>query len=291
MKMNWPPMSISEYAAFKLRLEGHVLNVGGTYWSQVKPFFYRPLLPFRGINQQDTVHSFPLLNAGYQHAATKGQHFNSWIDVIWFRNLQGYAPSLLSKKKRRQLAIAKENIDLRLMDDLKDFQNQAYPVYLSFHQRTLYRYLSDRRDKKIFNIWAKRLFEFKKVVVLGAYYRGVLGAVSITELVDDVVIYSSFFSNDILLRHHVADLMLHTIRSSAADHEQAKIVFAGMCKGNNGLDYFYTSRGGECSSLPANLSLNPLASILIRYIFPGRYRQLMGGHSFSRKDASVMNPS
>ena len=45
----WERMSADEFAAVELALGGKVVKSGDVWWRQVRPFFYRPLLPYREL--------------------------------------------------------------------------------------------------------------------------------------------------------------------------------------------------------------------------------------------------
>lgn len=270
-------MSEARYALYERLMGSRIIESNGIQWRQVRPYFYRPLLPYRSISKHMANLSRPHDSLGFQYAVSEGQRSNSWMDVIWFKDLQGYDLGTIGKGKRRQLKISKQHMELRQMKNLSEFQQHAYPVYLSFQGRTGYQFLSNRTQKHIFEAWAKHVFDFREIVVLGAFHDGKLSAICLSLLIHDVVIYTTFFSNNVALQFFVADLMLHTIRESARAHHQVTSIYVGMHKGKRGLDQFYLSRGAECASLPSMLSINPLVNTLLKYLRPKSYRQLQGG--------------
>ncbi len=116
------------------------------------------------------------------------------------------------------------------------------------------------------------------MVVLGAFRNGELGAVGVTKLVANTLVYSTAFCNTESLKSDVTSLMLHSLRAAAAGHPMAKQIYVGNYKfqGGKGIDEFYFARGCKLVWKPAVLHINPISNVLVRYFMPVKYTKLVG---------------
>lgn len=276
MSVQWQSVTAEEYANFERLLEEHVISVNGMFWRRVRPLFYRPLVSFKEY-PPDSAQA-PLLSSfgGFQHAVPSVQDANSFLNFLMFQNAQNYAIDQLDYNRKRQVKRAAKEFVVRPITNLNEFKESAYPVYLSFYERTQYRYGSQRRSQDYFFHWADALFRMPKVVVLGGYRGGILGGVSVSLLIENTVHYAMFFCDTESLRLGLSDFMLHSVREAVAIGQCAGRVFVGMYKGGNSLDEFYLLRGCTLIKQPAFLQLNPVTDLFLKRILPGRYNQLKG---------------
>jgi hypothetical protein len=261
------------------------------HWGEVRRFFYRPLLPLRE-HQPGTIRP-PFLAAvgGAQYAVPAGVAANSCLNCLVFDETRDYSVAKLDKNRRRQVKLAAKEFVIRPMADLEEFKRQAHPVYLSFHDRTGYKVGAGRRDPAQFAAWAEKVFRVPSVLVLGGYREGVLGGVSLTYRVGSTVFYATFFCNDGALERYLSDLMLHTVRESAAVDPDVTHVYAGMFKGVRGLDDFYLHRGAKLLRQPARLEINPLTRTLLQKFMPRQFSQLLGELSAEQLHQAGVTPS
>lgn len=276
MNFPWEQMNVGEYAAFARVLDGNGVRTGNQYWRQVRPCFFRPLLPFQECDPGAV--RVPKLAAigGWQYGVADQDRRNSYLNLLLFRTVHGYSLPCLTPKKRRQVRLAAGHFTIRLITDAAEFKRSAYPVYLAFYRRTQYEYLAERRAAVEFSRWTDRLFRFPKIAILGAYRNGALEAVSVSHWVEETLLYSTFFCNDESLHLCVADLMLHWTRSEVARCPGIKQIFAGMHKNERGLSDFYLQRGCELVRRPALFRLSPIAAALVKCWFPTQYRAIRG---------------
>ncbi len=269
-------MSPEEFASFVGLLGPRIVRAGGLHWGEVRRFLYRPLLPLHEFDPA-TIRP-PRLAAlgGVQYAVAAGPQANSWLNWLAFDETGNYSVALLDKNRRRQVRLAARDFVIRPINDPGEFKRQAHPVYLSFHARTGYKVGSERRDPAAFARWADTVFATPNVLVLGGYREGVLGGVSITYRLGRIVFYATFFCDDDALESYLSDLMLHTVRESAAAAPGVTHVYAGMFKGIRGLDDFYLHRGARLIRQPARLEINPLAGFLLRNFLPDQFARLIG---------------
>ncbi|MCF7762205.1 MAG: hypothetical protein K9N62_00875 [Verrucomicrobia bacterium] len=269
-------MSVGEYAALARALDGNGVRTGDHYWRQVRPCFFRPLLPFQEYDPSAV--RVPKLAAigGWQYGVADQDRRNSYLNLLLFRTVHGYALPCLTPKKQRQVRLAAGLFTIRLITNAAEFRQSAYPVYLAFYHRTRYKYLAERRAEDEFSRWTDRLFRFPKIAILGGYRNGALEAVSVSQWVEETLLYSTFFCNDESLHLCVADLMLHWTRSEVARCPGIKQIFAGMHKNERGLSDFYLQRGCELVRKPALFRLSPIAAAIVKWWFPGKHRMIAG---------------
>jgi hypothetical protein len=267
-------MTADEYAALQIAMGEKVVRSGGVWWRAVRPFFYRPLLPFRELAPDRAAYPTLARLGAAQHLVSEGVPANSSMSLIVFDDPQSYSLELLDKSRRRDLRRSMERFVVKRLTDVDDFSTSGHPVYLSFYERTRYAYKSDRTDPRRFAEWARTLMGFPKVCVLGAYRDDELVAVGVSFLVEDALFISSIFAESSALAGLVSESVLHGMREQVAGVRDVNLIFAAMAGMERGLDNFYLLRGARLESKPAWLSLNPLMSIVLQTLRPDSYRRL-----------------
>lgn len=269
-------MNVGDFADFQRRLGLRVIQVHGLYWREVRPFFYRPLLLFRD-HSADFVDVPPGARlGGCQFLVPPDEPGNSSIEFLEFSNPQGYSIATLDYNRKRQVKLASNQLIIRRILNVDEFKEKAYPVFNAFYDRTHFSFQPERRHKHFFCRWADDVFGTVANLVLGAYLEDELGAVSISQWVEDTFLYSTYFATNQFLRLHASDFMLHSVRQIAAGCSGLKRVFAGLYRGGNGHDNFYLLRGCDIVSRRALLQVNPLSALLLRCFAPVQYRRLWG---------------
>ena len=252
----------------------------GTWWREVRPCFYRPLLPF--IDAPSGSAGLPGRAAfgGCQYGAfAGGEPPNSSLAYIVFADAQSYRLERLRHGRRWEVRSGEKRFAIKLLSDKDEFKARAYPIYLEHYRRTKYGYREDRIRRSQFERWVDAEFVDPGIVPLGAWTADSLQAVSLSRVVGEAWLYSSFFAADAALRGHVASLMLHHVRCLAAAVDGVTIVFAGMQKtGTAGasVDAFYLHRGAEVVRRPAVLEVNRLAEWTLSRLRPRLWARLLG---------------
>jgi hypothetical protein len=276
MKHGIERLSMAEYAHVKSLQGNKVSLVGSVYWTQVRPFFYRPLLTYASLKKDCVVQPCKAFG-GYQYVVENNASANSTISFRVFDECSAYSLDAQKREHRRMVRIAKNHFDVRPIRTADELKEHGHLVYLSFYSRTKYTYLSNRVQRNIFDEWVDTLFVCPKTIVLGAYAEGGLHSVSVCYWIDDVLLYSTSFADVVSLKRHANDLMLHVVRTLAADHEGIKKIVAGQYSGGIGSDQYDLSRGGKVERRPAHYVICPqLATTCLRILWPQRYRQLIG---------------
>jgi hypothetical protein len=269
-------MTIEEFAAFEGIFGQRIIAVNGTYWGRVRPLFYRPLLPYQEYQPGLVAPPSLGLLGGFQHAVPPGEKANSCLNLLMFENAEAYSPDCLDYNRKRQVKLAAKQFVIQPITGINEFKQKAYPIYLSFYERTRYQYGSQRREEPCFSRWADALFRIPNLVILGGYHNGELGGVSVSLLFEDTLCYATFFCNTESLRLGLSDFMLHFVREAVAKGSCAKQIFAGLYKGGKGLDDFYLLRGCKLVRKPALLHINPVAKAFLMRFLPEQYERLLG---------------
>jgi hypothetical protein len=271
---NWASMSVDEFAAFEIAGGQKLQKIGDVWWRRVRPFFYRPLLPYRQLIP-DKLRRPPLSRfGGIQYVVPAGQHANSTLDLLLFESPETYSLDALTQTGRRRVRRALKVFNVRPIVDVDDFISAAHPVYLSFYSRTKYGYKNDRIERPKFAAWAKNLFLSPKVRVFGAYQGNDLKSVSISYAVEDVAYLATFFSATEALSDFVSDLILHSVREQIAANADISFIFAAMGSRPRGLDEFYLLRGAHLIRKRAQLRINPLALASLKIFNKEKYAML-----------------
>jgi len=282
-------MTIEEFAAFEGIFGQRIIAVNGTYWGQVRPLFYRPLLTYQEYQPGLVIPPSLSLLGGFQHAVPPEEKANSCLNLLMFENAGAYSLDCLDYNRKRQAKLAAKQFVIQPITDINEFKQKAYPVYLSFYERTRYQYGSQRTKQGYFSRWADALFRISNLVILGGYRNGELGGVSLSLLVEDTLCYATFFCNIESLRLGLSDLMLHFVREAVAKGQCAEQIFAGLYKGGNGLDDFYLLRGCKLVRKPALLHINPVAKAFLMRFLPEQYARLVGDIKETGNKRAVKN--
>ena len=284
MGFQWTPVNAGECNAFGQASGQRSVTLNGVPWLRVRPFFYRPLLPFQAFAPGASPAPSGAFLGAFQHAVPSADLANSSLNTLMFADATRYSQANLDYNRRRQIKISSKTFQVRAIIDPVEFKEKAYPVYLSFLERTQYQHASHRRERAKFSQWADCLFQMPKIAVLGAFRSGgeALGAVSLSFVFDQTLVYASFFCDTASMKHHISDGMLHFVREAAAD-QALKQVFVGMRKSGSraSLDEFYLTRGCQVVSLPAYLHVNPLAKAILLTCMPKKYQRLCGRSELS----------
>ena len=267
-------MSADEYAAMQRAFGAKVVKAGDTWWRQVRPFFYRPLLPYRELRPETLRYPSGSLVGGAQHIVPDGVPANSFLKLLVFEDPHDYSLDRLTQNSRYHVRRAAKNFTVGRMIDVNAFISKAHPVYLSFYDRTKYSYRPERTDQRQFAAWARTLFSFPKVLVLGAYRQEELVSVSVSYIVEEALFTATFFSSTDALRDYVSDLMLHAIREQAAANDGVKLIFASTAGMERGLDDYYLRRGAILARKPALLKMNPLVGMLLKTFKKDEYNKV-----------------
>lgn len=276
-------MGIDDLARLEIRNGARLTRVGNRWWRMVRPCFYRPLFPFEEIPSVTPLR-YPMASkiGGVQHLVPAGTPANSYMNFLLSDQPQSYSRDALGKTFRYQLRKAESRFAVRPITCASEFAIKGYPVYAEFLNRTGFSYRTDRIRYANFQAWAETLLRFP-VLVLGAYRYDQrsslqgdgLVAISVSYAVEDVVFYATFFAEDTAMRAHVSDLMLNSVRESAAALPQAKYFYASMATGG-GHDTFYLLRGLKLQKRPSVLRANGVSLFLLRNFAANRYSRLLG---------------
>lgn len=279
MTFPWQRMTIEEFASFERRQGERIHQINGIYWRRVRPLFYRPLLPYQEYPPQSVSGPLAAFFGGFQHAVPPHERTNSFLNLLIFENPKAYSLGDLDRHERREIKRAAEDFTVSLVTDVNEFKVQAYRVYLSFYERTKYGYKSERRYEGNFSKWADSLFQNPKVIVLSAYKKNrELGAIGVWHLVEDTLVYSTFFCEAESLKMHATGFMLHTMREAVAGCQAIKQIFIGNYKYTTvkGVDDFYLARGCKLVRKTAFLHINPLTAFFLKRFLPEQYARLRG---------------
>ncbi len=269
-------MSIDEYADFQKAIGADLVNIAGVWWRKVRPFFYQPLSLFLEAAPDSIRPPSRAWIGGYKHMVPSEHMANSRMNYFIWDNVHEYSMERLNPKIRRSIRTGEKSITIKPVDDFNEFITSGYQAYVSFQSRTKYTYLRERTDKRHFINWAKILYRYPAVKILGAYYQGTLCAIEISYLIDNVLFDATFFSNTEHLKYRVSDVMVHTLREGAAACPRVKCIYKGQVTGQSGLDEFKLTRGCKIVSKPAYYKINPIAHYFVEKLMPNEYRKLIG---------------
>ncbi len=271
----WPIMSADRYAALETSGGAFIVKQGPIHWRRVRRYFYRPLLPYLKYGVESTAPTFEQSGI-FQHAVPDGDRHNSYFNPIIFDDLQNYEMGRLKKNVLRDLNFAlKQGIAVARITDEQEFCEKAHPVYLSFYERTQYGFATYRRESAGFARWARTLFQFPELVILGAFRGEELLGFEMSCLIGDTVILKSVVHAEKGVSLHTPDLLLHHWRVMARNSENISMIYDGPMSAS-GVDNFKIRRGARPLALPAYLHANPLLRLAFRAGGNSIFRKLLG---------------
>jgi len=281
---------LTGYALACRRAGEPLVQCDGTWWREVGPCFFRPLLPFLDLPAgRAGLPSRSALGGCQYPSCAGGDPPNSYLAYLAFTDAHDYCLDHLRRGDRWEVRSAEKRLVIRPLSNSAEFKARAHPVYLEFQGRTRYRYLRSRVRKPEFDRWVDAEFADPGLVALGAWAGDSLVAVSLSRVVGEAWVYSSMFTSNDALRSHAASLMLHHVRCLAAAVDGVTMVFAGMRKAGRAgasVDAFYLQRGATIVRRSAVLRVNPLARWLLPRLRPELWGRLQGDFERAQKDRS-----
>jgi hypothetical protein len=276
LNAGWSSMTIERYATLERATGVKAVKVGDIWWQQVRPFFYRPLLPFKRFDLKLMIDGFTKFGA-FQYAVEDGQSCNSYLNPIIFDEPHNDDIKKLPYNAQKHVKKAlKNNLTVSRIVDEKEFSEIAYPCYLSFYERTKYGFDANRRHKDGFSRWSHAVFQFPETVILGAFADRELISFEIGCLVEDTFILKTLVNSDKALKLGASDLLLHSYRISVREQPNIHLIYDSMLGQRSGINEFYLVRGARVLALPAFLHMHPALLWLIRKAKKGIYARLFG---------------
>ena len=289
--MMWEPMTVDELAAYQRACGVYVVKVEGTWWIQPRPFFFRTLFPLAELDPQLRKYPLKHLIGGVLHLVPAGTASNTSMKLFLYDQLQSYSLDKMPTKQRWVVKKSTEHFCAKRLIDLDEFIDTAFPIYETFYDRTKYTYKKERAQRAIFGDWAKALFDYPKIMIIGAYHQDKLSAVDISYRVENLIIDDVFFSDTQSQGLRVTDFMVHTLRGAAASSD-AKYLFRGFPCGKQTLDESKLRRGCKIFKIPAYCKVNPVALYVGKLFMNESYRKLItitGDSYLSEHETTEMN--
>ncbi|MFB3924911.1 MAG: hypothetical protein ACE14T_02565 [Syntrophales bacterium] len=276
MSVHFQKMSIDEYADLERKNGSRILQSGGIFWQEVRPFFFRPLYPLSAIPRGSAKPPWSSGLIGFQHMIPDPSAANSRMNFFVLDNLRGYSIRTLRHKYRASLKKAHRHLVVKLIDDHEELISAGHRIYTAFFKRTHYGWKGDRIDRASFEKWADIFYYHPKVLLFGTYHEKGLCSINIAYQVEDIVFFATSFGDPEALRAKGPELALHWVREAARGCDSAKYIFMGSPSIRQGLDDFKIRRGCTLLSVPAYYRINPVALFLVKMLSPSNYRKLVG---------------
>lgn len=271
------PIDLETYAEIQRRQDARIFRHGLVYWRQVRPFFFRPLLPYEQV--EDLERSGPgRWPCAFQYVTTNPDHANSSINFLVFDGTRHYALETLGKKRRWQINAAAKHFTIRPIVQARELIEGGHRAYVSFYERTHYEFKRERTQKEHFATWANNMFLSPASFVLGAFGKDGLAAVSVSFWVaqTQTLLYSTLFAETGAQRSGVCELMLHELRVAVARQPGISRILLRPYQGGNSHDQYYLLRGAALCRRPARLHISRGLDLLLKWLVPAQYARLYG---------------
>jgi hypothetical protein len=272
--MHWESLTVDEFAEYRREEGMKLVKLDGIWWAEVRPFFFRPLFPFREIQPWSKRYPPKAFLGGFLHVVPSSTITKSCINFHVYDNLQNYSIDTLSSKRRKVIRHCNTKFSIRPIPDLEEFVSTAYPVYKIFYERTNYWYKNERNEREHFLAWATKLYDYPKINKNGVYLNNKLSAVETSFRIEDIIFGDNLFADNEGLKNDIIDFLVHSVREAAADTD-AKYFFSGLPTGVTTLDSSKRMRGCKLLSLPAYCKINPFALTLAKLLMKDSYHKLL----------------
>lgn len=276
---------LENYGLASRRAGEKVICSEGQWWREVRPCFFRPILPFLSLCALSRLPERAAFGGCQYPSDATGEPPNSCLAYILFKDAEHYNLDCLSGRPKTYVRSAEKSFHVGPIVDRNLVKDQGHTVYVEFHRRTSYGYLGNRVSKPRFDQWVDAQFGDPGLIALGAWSGRTLVAVSLSRIVGDCWVYSSFFASDAAARAQVANLMIHHVRTLAAAGASVKSVFVGMSKAGTPaatVDEFYLRRGASVVRRPSVLRINPIARWLLPHLRPALWYRINGQMTHQR---------
>jgi hypothetical protein len=176
-------MTVEQMVVAERRVESRFHFADGTWWLQVKPFFYRPASMMDRVTPHRRTPKPWLALGGYYHMVPDGASGNGTIVVNEIPNLTEYQLDGLPKKVRYDIRKGLATLQIRRVSKLTDLLVDGYQIYLAWERR-----MGNVRVKRsrhgTFCRWITRVFHHPYNLVLGAYCENRLVSYVFAQAVD-----------------------------------------------------------------------------------------------------------
>lgn len=281
--MHWETMTLEDFAAYSRANGTHVKKIGDVWWAEIRPCFYRPLSPLATVAPDPRQYPVKSFAGGVLHPVPHGAVANSQMNMFVYADLRSYSLDGLNNRRRKLVEQGVRNFRYKRMTDVHEFEEEAYDVFVAFHDRVHYSYKRERIQRRNFAGWAKLLFQFPQIQVAGSYHGSRLMAVDISYRVDNVIMCDTMFSSREGLDLKVTDFIYHRIREAAVGSD-AEYIIVGFPTGKKSLDDSKTMRGCKLLKVPSYHRINPVAMLAAKKIMKDGYAKLMAIVSFPTTD-------
>ena len=272
--MHFEPMTIDEFAKYKREEGMKVVKVDGIWWAEVRPFFFRPLVPFCEIEPWSKRYPLKAVLGGFLHVVPAHVPAKSCLNFHVYDDLKQYSLASLSSNRRKKVREGMKIFVDRPITDLDEFISSGFEIYKIFYERTKYWYKNERTQKAEFEAWAKKLYDYPKIDKTGVYLNNKLSTIITNIQVDDIIFGDYLFSDNDSLRLNVVDYVMHRVRETSALTD-ARFFFSGLPTGKASLDESKLKRGCKLLCLPAHCKINPGALLLAKFAMKDSYHKLL----------------
>jgi len=246
----------------------------GTWWREVKPFFYQSAIVTTRLAPGASSPSLWSALGGYYHMVPDGTESNGAIIANEISDPVGYDLQSL-KRKRNKILRALNLFRIQQVTNLQDLLTAGYDIYLDWERR-IRNVHTKRSAPQAFQRWISSVFAHPHGMILGAYSGDRLAAFMTVYASDGVANSSKTFSHSEFSNMTPSSALVYAFIKIASNNPEIRRVWDGLRHTNPSLQRFKAEMGFEMISYPAYIRLRPGIRPLVRWCFPAEYRRLMG---------------
>jgi len=259
----------------------------GTWWKQVKPFFYLPAnFMTRVVPQQCRPKPWVALG-GYYHMVPTGAPRNGAIVINEILDPSSYGLNSLQAKKRQQMRRLLAQFRIARVERLNDLLTDGFRIYRDWEKRKNPRI--KRSNPAVFEKWITRLFHHPHQLILGAYDQSRLAAFLTAEAVEGVANATELFTDSSYAKTAPSVALRYAYAKIAAQSPGIYKVCDGFRSMVESLERIKLLLGFQHVPYPAFINVRSFFRPWVRLLLPTEYRRLMGQYRTETPVAPVVS--
>jgi hypothetical protein len=268
-------MTVEQMVEAERRVESRFHFADGTWWLQVKPFFYRPAAMMdRVIPHRRTPRPW-LAVGGYYHMVPNGAPSNGAIVLNEIPNPAEYQLDNLPKKVRYDIRKGLAAVEIRRIHNLMDLLVEGYQIYLAWERR-MGNVRVKRSRYRTFCRWITRVFHHPYILVLGAYFEDHLVSYVVANAVEGIADLSKSFTNPDFYNLSPSSALIYSYITICSHNSTIFKACNGLRSTKDSLEQYKAHLGFQQVSYPAFIYLRMGLRPLVSRWMPEQYRRLMG---------------
>ena len=270
-------MTVEEMVEADRRVESLFHFANGTWWLEVKPFFYRPAAMMARIVPRCRTPAPWRALGGYYHMVPDGVPNNGSIVVNEVPHPASYELESLPKKVRSDIRRGLAGLQISRVSNLTDLLVDGYRIYLAWEKR-MGSVRVKRSRQQVFSRWITRVFHHPHNLILGAYCENRLVSYVVAQAVDGIADLSKSFTDPDFYHTNPSSALIFSYVRICGQNLNIHKVCNGLRSTKDSLERYKEKLGFQHVSYPAFIHLRLGLRSLVSWWMPEQYRRLTGAY-------------